>query len=101
MRAEEQSDDISENVNRGVQEALEDGKPHGKLPKGYRIIRDPDTGKSLNREPIPAQAEIIRLAAQRVLNRESLRSVSADLAPRWEAVGGKGRFDPRVLCVIC
>ncbi|WP_159840144.1 recombinase family protein [Nocardia sp. CY41] len=97
LRAEEQSDDISENVNRGVQEALEEGKPHGKLPAGYRIIRDEETGKAINREPIPAQAEIIRLAAQRVLDHESLRSVSADLAPRWAAAKGKGTFDARSL----
>jgi DNA invertase Pin-like site-specific DNA recombinase len=93
LRSEGQSDDISENVNRGIQEALGEGRAHGKLLKGYRIIRDEKTGKAVRREPIPALASIIRHGADRVLRGESLRSVSADLAGEWFAAGGTGKFD--------
>ncbi|WP_081871889.1 recombinase family protein [Nocardia otitidiscaviarum] len=97
LRAEEQSDDISDAVNRGIGEALEDGKPHGKLPRGYRIIRDERTGKAIRREPIPAQAEVLREARRRIMNHESLRSVAASLEPAWRKAGGQGSWDMRVL----
>ncbi|MCM6776229.1 recombinase family protein [Nocardia sp. CDC159] len=100
LRAEEQSDDISDNVNRGIQLALEDGRAHGKLLRGYRIVRDPDSGKALYREPIPEQAALLNEAADRVLAGESLRSVSADFIPRWKAIGGKGFFDQAVLARV-
>lgn len=90
IRAEGQSDDISEAVNRGIQEALDEGKAHGKLPRGYRIIRDANTGDALRRELIPEQAELIRDAAMRLLDRESLSSVTRDFAQKWPKVGGKG-----------
>lgn len=97
IRAEGQSDDISEAVNRGIQEALADGQAHGKIARGYRIVRDPDSGKPIRREPIPEQARLIREAAERVLAGETLRAVAADFVPSWKAVGGKGFVDQRVL----
>lgn len=97
VRAEGQSDDISEAVNRGIQEALADGEAHGKIARGYKIVRDPDTGKPIRREPIPVQARLIQQAAERVLAGETLRSVEADFTPAWKAVGGKGFMDQRVL----
>jgi len=90
LRAEEQGDDISEATRRGTAEALEDGRAHGKLPRGYRIIRDELTGDPIRREPIPEQAAVIQAAAQRVLAFESLSSVARDLEPAWRAAGGKG-----------
>ncbi|MFJ1459686.1 recombinase family protein [Nocardia sp. N2S4-5] len=99
LRAEAQSDDISEAVNRGIQEALSDGKPHGKVLKGYRVVRDPYSGEAIRREAVPEQAAIIREAARRVLppNLEPLRRVSRDLAPAWVKAGGRGAFDNRAL----
>lgn len=69
-------------------------KPHGKLSPGYVIERDPRTGTAIRRKPDPKQARILREAAQRALDRESLRTISRDLAPKWAAAGGKG-FEPR------
>ncbi|WP_157556800.1 recombinase family protein, partial [Nocardia acidivorans] len=90
MRSEEQADDISDAVNRGIQEGLEEGKPHGRVPRGYRIIRDANSGKPIRREPIPEQARVIQEATRRLLAGESLRSVSTLLEPKWRAAGGTG-----------
>lgn len=97
LRSEGQSDDISEAVNRGIQMALDENKPHGKLARGYRIIRDERTGRAIAREPIPELADQISRAADRVLDGESLRSVTRDFIPAWEAAGGPGFIDQRVL----
>ncbi|MBF6411010.1 recombinase family protein [Nocardia farcinica] len=94
VRAEEFGDDLSEAINRGIQEALEAGRAHGKLPRGYRIIRDDRTGRPIRREPVPEQAALIREAAERVLAGEALLSVGRSLTPRWEAVGGRGKLLP-------
>lgn len=90
VRAEEQSDDISEAVTRGIQLALEDGKAHGKLPHGYTIIRDPRSGKAIRREPIKEQAEVIAWAAERIAENVPMNSVFKEFRPRWRAVGGAG-----------
>lgn len=90
IRAEEFGDDLSEAILRGMQEAREDGRAHGKIPRGYRIVRDETSGEPLRREAIPAQAAVIREAARRVLARESLGSVVRELEGRWRDAGGGG-----------
>lgn len=97
LRSEGQSDDISEAVNSGVQSALKENKAHGKLLRGYRIIRDERTGRAITREPIPAQAKLIQRAAERVLAGESINLVMKDFIPAWEAVGGTGSIDRTAL----
>ncbi|MCH9735726.1 MAG: recombinase family protein [Actinomycetia bacterium] len=51
------------------------GKPHGRRPFGYRIVRDPDTGKATERVPHPVEAPLLHEAARRVLDGQSSRSV--------------------------
>lgn len=101
LRAEEYSDDLADAVNRGVGLALEDGKPHGRLPRGYRIIRDELTGKPIERVPIPEQAIVIQWAAEQVIDGISMLALAEEFGPRWDAAGGKpfaGRtVDPKVL----
>lgn len=102
LRAEEYSDDLADAVNRGVGLALEDGKPHGRLPRGYRIIRDELTGKALERVPVPEQAAVLRWAADQVLSYGvDMRPLAVAFAPRWKSAGGKpfvnGVVDPKIL----
>ncbi|MFD4457649.1 recombinase family protein [Nocardia sp. NPDC058480] len=92
-RAEEQSDDISEAVSRGIQSALEDGKAHGKLAHGYTIIRDPRTGKAVRREPIEEQAKVIQWAAGEIVAGITMHAVWQGFAVRWPAAGGEGIKD--------
>lgn len=65
-------------------------KAHGRIAPGYMLVRDPETGKVLRREPHPVRGPLLAEAARRVLNHESRRSVSRDLEPRWKASGGGG-----------
>jgi DNA invertase Pin-like site-specific DNA recombinase len=97
LRAEEYSDDLKDATLRGTEEALAAGLAHGKLPRGYRIIRDPITGDPIRREPIPEQAALLRRAAERILADESMRSVARDLAEEWERIGARGFMDQRTL----
>ena len=95
LRAEEQGDDISEATRRGTAEALEDGRAHGKLPRGYRIVRDELTGKSIGRVAIPEQAAVIQEAARRVLAFETVAMVgpvARELEADWRKAGGRGRW---------
>ncbi|MFC4124872.1 recombinase family protein [Nocardia rhizosphaerae] len=101
LRAEEYSDDLADAINRGVSLALEDGKPHGRLPRGYRIIRDELTGKPIERRAIPEQAAVIRWAAEQALAGASMHALSKEFGERWATAGGKpfkhGVVDQRLL----
>ncbi|WP_280454231.1 recombinase family protein [Nocardia brasiliensis] len=100
VRAEEFGDDQSEAINRGIQEALKDGQPHGRLARGFRIVRDPVTGERLGRELIPAQAKVIRRAVDIVLAPGwdgNLSAVAREINPAWAKAGGRGVFDLRTL----
>jgi DNA invertase Pin-like site-specific DNA recombinase len=97
LRSEGQSDDISEAVQRGIDSALDEGRVHGKLLRGYRIIREEATGKPIRREPIPEQAVLIQEAAERILEGESLASVSRDFIAAWHEIGGAGSVDKRAV----
>lgn len=83
-------------VLRALTANVEGGKPHGKTPPGYRIERDPRTGRPISRKPDPQQAAILQESARRVLAGESRRSICRDLAPRWKEAGG-GQFEVRSL----
>ena len=97
LRSEGQSDDISEAVNRGMETQLEEGRVHGKLLRGYRIIRDETSGRPIRREPIPKLAKLIQDAAERVLAGDSLGSVTADFVSAWKQADGPGFINQTVL----
>lgn len=67
-------------VLRSVAGNSEAGRPHGKLPYGYRIVKQ-DNGPNL-RVPDEWQAPIVREVATRVLHGEALYSVARDLNDR-------------------
>ncbi|MEV0247898.1 recombinase family protein [Nocardia sp. NPDC050712] len=73
-------------------------KPHGKAGAGYRIDRDPRTGKSLGRKPVPAQVRVLARAADMALDPDitvaSLSNISRTLKPAWIKAGGVGAFRP-------
>lgn len=73
--AEREAEDIRKRIVRTHRANLADNKPHGRVPYGYRIIRDPDTGKAVGREPDPARAPLVAEAARRVLDGHSFASV--------------------------
>lgn len=75
LLAEKEAEQTRTRILRAHRANLAEGKPHGRVPYGYRIIRDPDTGKPVRREPHPDQAPLIAEAARRVLAGQTLRSV--------------------------
>lgn len=79
--AEKQAEDTRKQIMRAHAANLEAGRPHGKLSYGYRIVRNPGTGKSAGREPDPLTAPLVAEAARRVLTGEPLASVA-----RWMEV---------------
>ena len=70
-----QAEDTRNRIRRAHRANLAAGKPHGRRPFGYRIVRDPETGKSTGREPHPIEAPLLQEAARRVLDGHSTRSV--------------------------
>lgn len=58
------------------------GRPHGRLPYGYRREYSAESGAFLRQVPDPQQAPIVREIAGRVLSGETLYSVVKDLNER-------------------
>jgi DNA invertase Pin-like site-specific DNA recombinase len=86
--AEREAEDIRKRIVRSHRANLAAGKPHGRVPYGYKIVRDPETGKAVGRVPDPARAPLVAEAARRVLDGHSLESTvrwiaAKDPDPRW------------------
>lgn len=72
-----ETDNLSKRLRRKFEQKAIAGEPHGYAPYGYERVDGKDV-------PVEHQAAIIRECAQRVLERESLRAVVADLNRRGE-----------------
>ncbi|UVF60313.1 serine integrase [Gordonia phage Murp] len=103
LLSEKEVEQTRERVMRSVRANAAAGRPHGKLAYGYMIVRDPHTGKSLDRVPNPDTAPIFREAAGRVLDGESLYAVCNDFnargipAPRPRRDGTPAKWIPVTL----
>lgn len=75
MMSEQEAKKTRDRILRAHRANLADGKPHGRVPYGYKIIRDPETGKATGRAPDPTRAPLVQEAARRVLAGESFGSV--------------------------
>lgn len=82
LLAQDESARTSERIQRSTRARAVTGRPHGKLPYGYRREYDPTTGALLRQVPDEEQAPIVREIARRVLAAHSLRSIAADLSER-------------------
>ncbi|VFA94730.1 Recombinase [Nocardia farcinica] len=69
-------------VLRDMRANAEAGRPHGKVAYGYRIVRDPRSGRAIDRVPDELTAPIVREIAERVLAGEAIRSIATDLNRR-------------------
>lgn len=86
--AEREAEDIRKRIVRAHRANLAAGKPHGRVPYGYRIVRDPATGRATGREPDPARAPLVAEAARRILDGHSLEATvrwiaAKDPEPKW------------------
>ncbi len=82
LDAERDSDEIRDNVKRAMQENARDGKPHGQVAFGYRIMRDPETGRTIGRGLHGDEAPIVREMADWALAGDSLYSIQMRLSQR-------------------
>jgi DNA invertase Pin-like site-specific DNA recombinase len=80
--AEYASSKISDGVLRSGRSNAAAGKWHGRIPYGYRRIRDLQTGKFVAQVPEPEEAEIVRELFARLLEGHSMRSISKDFEAR-------------------
>jgi DNA invertase Pin-like site-specific DNA recombinase len=77
-----ESDRTSKRIRRATARNAERGRPHGKIPYGYRRVYDTTSGELLSQEPHPEQSAVVIDAATRLLAGESARSVCRDLNDR-------------------
>jgi site-specific DNA recombinase len=88
LLAEREAGDIRDRNIRTVRRNAEQGRPHGRLPYGYRRRYDPATGVLTEQTPfgedgeLLPEAKVIVEAARAVLRGASLRSICMDLNAR-------------------
>ncbi|WP_161965090.1 recombinase family protein [Ornithinimicrobium cerasi] len=82
LMSEDASARTSERVQRAVRARAREGRPHGKLPYGYRREYDPTTGRLLQQVPDEDQAPVVREIYARVLAGDSLYGIANDLTAR-------------------
>lgn len=82
LLAEDEAARTSERIKRAVNANASAGKPHGKNVFGYRRVYDPGTRALLRVEPDPATSPLVKEAARRVLDGESLYRIASDFNAR-------------------
>lgn len=58
------------------------GRPHGRVPFGYRRVYDERTGQLVGQEPHPDEAPIVAELFDRIVKGHSLRSITRDFEQR-------------------
>jgi site-specific DNA recombinase len=58
------------------------GRPHGRIPYGYRRVFHPQTRVFLAQEPEPAEAEVVAELYRWLMQGHSLRAIACDFAQR-------------------
>lgn len=69
-------------ILRTVRDSAAKGRPHGKVPFGYRGVYDQNTGALVGRVPDETEAPIVREIATRLLSGEAARAIARDLDQR-------------------
>lgn len=82
LLAQDESARTSERIRRSTRARAVTGRPHGKLPYGYRREYDPTSGALLRQVPDEDQAPIVREIARRIIAGHTLRSIAGDLTDR-------------------
>ncbi|WP_232323076.1 recombinase family protein [Hoyosella altamirensis] len=91
LLSEKEVEQLRERVLRGKRSRLNQGKPNGRMPYGYRRIINPGTGRTEGWQPCPVTAPIVREIVARLLAGEPINSISTNLNQRGvtpPSVGG-------------
>ena len=89
--AEDEAERTRERVLRAMRSNATKGRPHGRIPFGYRRVYHEHTGELIRQEPDPEEAALVREAARRFLAGESTRSIANDFNQRGLAPPHSGR----------
>lgn len=87
------SEETRERILRDVRANAVKGRPHGKLPYGYRRTYD-DRGNFLEQIELAEQADVVRECGRRVAGGESLYSIAQDLNERGIPAPRGGKWLP-------
>ncbi|WP_131104064.1 recombinase family protein [Ornithinimicrobium sufpigmenti] len=79
LLSEDESARMSERIRRAVRARAREGRPHGKLPYGYRREYDPTTGHLLRQVPDETTAPVVRDIYARVIAGDTLMAIANDL----------------------
>ena len=82
LLSENEAEKTRERVLRALRANASEGKPHGKVPYGYRMVIDPHNNSVKHRVQVPEQAAIIREAVSRILAGETTWSVAQSFNQR-------------------
>ncbi|MDQ3765194.1 MAG: recombinase family protein [Actinomycetota bacterium] len=77
--SEYESSKISTRVRRAAAANAVAGRPHGRIPYGYRRVFDPTTRAFLVQEPEPDEAAVVSELYRRLVQGHSLRAIARDL----------------------
>lgn len=84
LRAEADANTMRDRQLRTTRLSAENGRPHGRLPYGYRRVYDERTGALIRQEPDPHTGQIVRDAAQAVLGGQSMWKIGQRLQDAGE-----------------
>lgn len=91
LRAEADANTMRERQMRSTRLRAEKGRPHGRVPFGYRRVYDERTGTLIGQEPDPRKAELVRMMAREVLSGTTAYQVAVMLT----RMGEPGPSGPR------
>ncbi|MGQ0718688.1 MAG: recombinase family protein [Pseudonocardiales bacterium] len=80
--SEYESSKISARSRRAAAASAALGRPHGRVPYGFRRVFDPQTRAFLAQEPEPAEAVVVAELYRRLIQGHSLRSIARDYEQR-------------------
>ena len=82
LQGEAEADRIRDRNLRTVRLNAERGRPHGRIPYGYRRVYDEKTGDLIEQVPHEEQAPIVREIAKRAASGQSIYAIAQDLNQR-------------------
>ena len=90
--AQYESGKLSDRIRRGTAAAAVDGKPHGRVPFGYRRVHDDRTGKLVGQREDPESAPVVREIVHRLAAGEPVSAVMKDLNRRGVPAPSAGQW---------
>jgi site-specific DNA recombinase len=82
LQAEREAENIRDGILRTTRANAERGRPHGRVPYGYRREYDPETGDLIAQVVYEPQAAVVREIAERIAGGTSTYAIARDLERR-------------------